>query len=123
MVSRKITIQTKMKLTIQIPHKISTNKLSRAHWGTRHSITKKYIKEIKKHKIRYRPKTAIDLEVTFYFENRPLDCTNCSSMVKMIEDALVYCKVLKDDNPKYVSSVKIISKVDKNMPRIEIELK
>ncbi len=115
-----------MKFTIPIVEKISNNKLRTVHWGTRHSITKKYIAEVKKEMKKqywlFKPLLQTELTVTFYFKNRPLDCSNCAGMVKMIEDGLVEAKVLKDDNPNCVRSVKIISKVNKYTPRIEIDL-
>ena len=113
-----------MKFTIPIIEKISNNKLRTVHWGIRASITKKYIKKVKTACRLFRQiETSIDLVVTFYFKNRPLDCSNCAGMCKMIEDGLVEAGIIKNDSPDYVESVTLISKVDKNNPRITIELK
>ena len=116
-----------MKFTIPIVEKISNNKLRTVHWGTRASITKKYIKEVKKQLTAdmwiYESAKGLRLIATFYFKNRPLDCSNCAGMCKMIEDALVEAKAIKDDSPEYIKSVTLISKVDKENPRITIELK
>ena len=112
-----------MLITIPIVNKISNNKLRTVHWGTRAKITHEYIDEILKQKILFRPTTAVDLIFTFYFKNIPLDNLNCSGMCKAIEDGLVEAGVLKDDGPKFVSSVTLISKVSKTTPRIEIEIK
>ena len=117
-----------VKFTIPIVEKISNNKLRTVHWGIRASITKKYKEVVAEHKEIYEkiPKLLIGpskLTVTFYFHNRPLDCSNCAGMCKMIEDALVENCVIPDDSPKYIGSVTLISKVDKENPRIEIELK
>ncbi len=119
-----------MKFTIPIVEKISNNKLRTVHWGTRNSITKKYITAVGLLYIAQDISAdvlpipyTVKLIATFYFKNRPLDCANCAGMCKMIEDGLVKYHVLKDDSPEFVSSVTLISKVDKNNPRIIIELK
>jgi len=121
-----------MKFTIPIIEKISNNKLRTVHWGTRNSITKKYkeavVKEIVQNKNSRNKFGNLDdppreLIFTFYFYNRPLDNLNCAGIAKMCEDGLVTGGILQDDNPKYVKSVTLISKVDKNNPRITIELK
>lgn len=113
-----------MKFTIPIVEKISNNKLRTVHWGVRHSITKKYIDKVG-WTCRFMDaiELPVDLIVTFYFKNRPLDCSNCAGMVKMIEDGLVKAKILEDDDIHHVRSVKIISKVNKNTPRIEVEVR
>lgn len=115
-----------MKLIISIPKKVTANKIySGMHWGSRKSIVDKYHKAIKDSKVKIPKDRDIvkDLIITFYFENRPLDCSNCFFMAKCCEDGLVKMGVLIDDSPKYVRSVTCISKIDKNAPRIEIELK
>jgi len=116
-----------MKFTIPIVEKISNNKLRTVHWGTRNSITKKYKEIVKKHLTAecfiFESAKDLNLIATFYFKNRPLDCSNCAGMCKMIEDGLVEAKAIKDDNTEYISSVTLISRVDKENPRIEVELK
>ena len=114
-----------MKFTIPIIEKISNNKLRIVHWGTRNSITKKYIDAVIKvyDKVPMLVVGPAKLVATFYFKNRPLDCSNCAGMVKMIEDALVETHTIPDDSPEFIQSVTLISKVDKENPRIEIELK
>jgi len=118
-----------MKFTIPIVEKVSSNKIySGCHWGTRKKIADKYheaigelnLKSLTMKEINLEPKELI---ITFYFYNRPLDCSNCFYMAKMIEDGMVRSGWLKDDSPEYVKSITCISKVDKENPRIEIELK
>ena len=113
-----------MKFTIPIVEKISNNKLRTVHWGTRNAITKKYINAVMETDVLVYPKVvSVNLEATFYFKNRPLDCSNCAGMVKMIEDGMVKRGMIVDDKPEIVRSVKIMSRVSKENPRIEIELK
>ncbi len=114
-----------MKFTINIPKKVTANKIySGIHWGTRKAIVDKYHKAllncgIKISRDKDRSKSII---TTFYFKNRPLDCSNCFFMAKCCEDGLVRAGILIGDSPKYVKSFTCISKLDKNNPRIEIEL-
>ena len=61
----------------------------------------------------------VDIVMTVYFKNRPLDADNIAS--KFYIDGLKG-RVIEDDNPKYVRSVKTVSLVDKENPRVEIEL-
>lgn len=114
-----------MIFTIPIVEKISNNKLRTVHWGTRNSITKKYREAVLKvyDEVPMLVAGPARLIVTFYFYNRPLDCSNCAGMSKMIEDGMVEAKIIQDDNPECIESVTLISKVDKNNPRIEVELK
>jgi hypothetical protein len=61
----------------------------------------------------------VDIEMVVYFKNRPMDASNI--LVKTYEDGLIGW-VIQDDSPKYVRSVKTVSLVDKENPRIEITL-
>ena len=61
----------------------------------------------------------VAITVTAYFKNRPMDCSNICA--KMYEDGLVSW-LIKDDTPKYVASMRTISRIDKKNPRVEIEL-
>jgi len=119
-----------MKLTLPIPNKVSANKIyAGVHWAVRKKIADEYHEAVKealdKIKMDGGPwihfEYEVKLKITFYFANRPLDCSNCFFMAKMIEDGLVKSKVLYDDSPQYVSSITCISKVDKEKPRIEVE--
>ena len=114
-----------MKFTIPIVEKVSANKIySGVHWAVRKKIADKYHKIIQEKEellgMTYTPPQNITM--TFYFENRPLDCSNCFFMAKMIEDGMVKAKLLQDDSPMYVESIMILSKADKENPRIEVEL-
>lgn len=47
----------------------------------------------------------VNLTFEFNFKRNALDTSNCSYMMKLIEDALVYNKILKGDSPKHVGWV------------------
>jgi len=61
----------------------------------------------------------VDIVVTAYFASRPLDADNI--MAKLYIDGLVG-RLLVDDNPKWVRSVKTVSLVDRRRPRVEIDI-
>jgi hypothetical protein len=61
----------------------------------------------------------VDIVVTVYFKNRPLDASNI--FAKLYEDALKGW-LITDDSPEYVSSVTTRSRIDKTQPRVEVEI-
>lgn len=64
------------------------------------------------------------MEFIWYEKNRRRDLDNISSFGrKVIQDALVYCGVLKDDGWKYVVGFSDRFEVDKENPRIEVKIK
>jgi hypothetical protein len=85
--------------------KISLNEwYAGTHWSER-----KRIKDVYKLIIRSRhiePFTEpCDVEYLFEFQSKPLDCSNCVAMLKMIEDCL-----FPKDGIKVVRSIKLISR-------------
>lgn len=61
----------------------------------------------------------VDLEVVVYFKHRPYDSSNIP--LKMIEDGLKPY-LIKDDSIAYVRRVMAESRIDKERPRVEINL-
>lgn len=61
----------------------------------------------------------VDITITAYFKSRPLDADNIVG--KLYIDGLKG-KILQDDNPRWVRSVKTVSLMDKALPRVEIEI-
>ena len=51
-----------------------------------------------------------NLEFEFQFRSKPLDCDNCSYMVKLLIDCLRHYGKIKDDTLDYVESIKITSR-------------
>jgi hypothetical protein len=88
--------------------KISLNEwYSGAHWSERKKIKDAY-KWIIRSQVKEKFTESCEVEYIFTFKSRPLDCSNCVAMAKMIED----CLFPKDDI-KVVKSMKLTSKKGK----------
>jgi hypothetical protein len=101
-----------MKQTVEIalPYKISTNSIyAGTHWTKRKSYKDLMRWALVPAISSINPITKGTLTFEFNFKNKPLDCSNCSFMVKMIEDVLVEHSILEDDSPKYIKKITIIS--------------
>ncbi|BFN03887.1 RusA family crossover junction endodeoxyribonuclease [Clostridium tetani] len=64
----------------------------------------------------------IDLDITWYCKNKRKDKDNIAVGIKFILDGLVEAKVIKNDGWKEVNNFKHTFKVDKDNPRIEVEI-
>lgn len=88
---------------------VSTNKIySSQHYSVRSQMKTDYhwlIKTTKVKKIVGLP--PYDFTYVFYFRHRRFDPTNCSYMVKMLEDGLVKEGVIENDNHRFVHSFKV----------------
>ncbi len=63
------------------------------------------------------------IRYTFYEPNKRRDKDNIAGFAhKVIQDALVSCRVLKDDGWDYITGFSDDFKVDKKEPRIEVTL-
>jgi len=62
----------------------------------------------------------VAITVTVYFRNRPFDPDNICA--KLYIDGLKD-RIIEDDTPAQVASVTTVSKVDKERPRVEIEVR
>lgn len=67
--------------------------------------------------------SPVAISITWYEPNSRRDVDNVVFAKKFILDALVQAGVLKDDSQKYVKSFNELVLVDKNNPRIEVEIK
>lgn len=65
----------------------------------------------------------IDLNITWYCKNKRKDKDNIAVGIKFILDGLVAAEVIKNDGWKEVNNFNHIFKVDKENPRIEVEIK
>lgn len=77
------------------------------------------IREAKLQKVTVYP---ISLKITWYEPNKRRDIDNIQFATKFIQDALVKAGILENDSQKYVVSLEHTVKVDKNNPRIEVEI-
>ena len=111
-----------MKIQLDIPERISTNKIySGVHWAVRARLANLY------HSLligqpKYTGEYPIQITYRFTWRTRPYDTTNCSFLVKMLEDGLVGNGVITADDTWTVHRTIIESKKgDKDFVEIEIE--
>jgi hypothetical protein len=98
-------MKLKNSFTIYDLPKVSLNEFySGKHWSKRKKY-KDQIKFIVKSQVDETINYACDVEYEFFFKNRPLDCSNCVALLKMVED----CIFPKDDI-KIVKSIKVTSR-------------
>ena len=62
----------------------------------------------------------VRITVTAYYKTRPHDASNIP--LKLYEDGLVAAGILTDDSPVFVDETVTRSRVDKQRPRVEIEI-
>lgn len=102
-------------ITYRIPLaglKFSTNKIyAGVHWSKRkeiadgiHGIAELFCRPVQV--VRSYP---VSVRYRFFFVTRPLDTTNCTFMVKCIEDALRAIGIIAEDTPEYVGETIIQS--------------
>lgn len=84
------------------------------------NIVRWSIREAKLDKIENYP---VDLKITWYEPNKRRDSDNIHSAVKFILDALVAENILENDSQKYVRDIKHHTRVDRDNPRIIVEIK
>lgn len=101
---------------------ISANKSNRYKGGEakkeQQRVIWAYIKKCKLKPIKNYP---VIPKIVWYEPDKKRDYDNVVFAKKFIFDALVECKILKNDARKYISGVEEKVLVDKNNPRIEVE--
>lgn len=91
--------------------KVSTNSIyAGKHWAVRDKYKNDYLMLVKSLRLTTKIKNTCSITFEFLLKGKLLDCSNCSFMGKMIEDALVKVGVLQNDTPEFVKSVTYISK-------------
>ena len=78
-----------------------------------------YIKKAKVKKVSNYP---ISLKIKWYESNARRDFDNITFAVKFILDSLVNAGIIKNDNLKHVNKIEHEVLIDRNNPRIEIEI-
>ena len=97
-------------VTIPLPYKVSTNAIyAGAHWRIRAKYKDMMRWAMLLSIAKLKPVTSCSMRFEFFFKKKPLDCSNCSFMAKMIEDCLVEHKIIADDSPQYVTSITLTS--------------
>ena len=80
------------------------------------------IEAIKRYQLKKIKKYPIKLKITWYEKNKRRDVDNITFATKFIQDALVKQGILVDDGQKYINKISHDVQVDKEYPRIEVEL-
>jgi Holliday junction resolvase RusA-like endonuclease len=62
------------------------------------------------------------LKITWYEQNKRRDIDNITFATKFIQDELVNSGIIIDDSQKYINKLEHDVKVDKDNPRIEVEI-
>ena len=109
----------KNKLKVDIPYKVSTNKIyAGTHWRTRAKHKEQMLEVFKDMKAKPYD-CVVDLHMDFHLKGRALDSSNCSYMFKIIEDCLVKSGYITNDTIKYVRRVSMESyKAEENYVEI-----
>lgn len=105
-----------------IPEKISSNATyAGLHWARRKKVADLYhssMLQFRKLKVTEYP---VEISYVFTFKRNPLDSTNCGTMAKLVEDGMVRCGILEDDDWKHVTSTTLhTQKGDKDLIEIYI---
>lgn len=99
-----------MNITIPLPEKVSTNQIyAGMHWSKRKKLSDLYHQSLIEHRQKKVEEYPVEITYIFNFKSKPLDTTNCTFMVKMLEDGLIAHGILKDDTPDHVSFTGIYS--------------
>ena len=85
-------------------------------------VIKGILKAFRERKISWVYKYPVKLKITWYEPNKRRDIDNVTFGTKFILDALVRKEVLKNDSQKYVNGIEHEVLVDKENPRIEVEI-
>lgn len=104
-----------IEIRLPLPKKISTNEIySGKHWSIRNKHKNLFRSIYVPILIPYQPLNFPAVHYHFFFKKKALDHSNCSYMVKLIEDCMIKAGMIKDDSPKYVDYISIKShKIEK----------
>ena len=68
-------------------------------------------------------KYPVELNITWYEENRRRDIDNIVFATKFIQDAFVSRGIIEDDSQRYINKLSHTVKLDRQNPRIEVEIR
>ena len=77
---------------------------------------------IRQTKLQKIDKYPIHLKITWYEPNKRRDIDNITFATKFILDSLVKMGIIEDDGQKFVDKITHEVLIDKNNPRIEVEI-
>jgi hypothetical protein len=114
------------QLKMSLPEKVSTNKIyAGLHWNKRRELADLYHLAVLVEARKQGLGAAKDYPVTVSYHfglKRLLDVSNCSFMVKLLEDGLVHAKILAGDTPEYVKEIRMsVEKTKEDLVTITIQ--
>lgn len=86
-------------------------------------MKKKFTKLVILHAADLQKYEMIDVEMTWYCKNKRRDKDNIMAGQKFIFDGLVEANVIKNDGWAQIGDVSHLFKIDKDNPRVEIQLR
>lgn len=113
-----------MKFTIpgELPDMNQIIKASKSHYMAYSTMKKKNTELVQWSSKGLQKIDRADFTITWYCKNRRKDKDNITAGAKFIFDGLVGNEILPNDGWKQIGDVKHIFKVDKENPRVEVEL-
>jgi len=114
-----------IKLTIpgELPTMNEIVAVSKKHHMAYANMKKKYTDLVHLHANNLSKVDRADFLITWYCKNRRKDKDNIMARAKFILDGLVNAGVIENDGWAQVGNIFHMFKVDKNNPRVEIEIK
>lgn len=77
---------------------------------------------LQKAQLRKVEKYPVALKITWYEPNLKRDIDNITFATKFIQDTLVRAEILEDDSQKYINKITHEVFLDRNNPRVEVEI-
>jgi len=112
------------KYIIELPQKLSTNDIYKSsHWTKRKGHKDIYRQLVPFLRKVPKPKLPTHIHLNFYFRSYPLDCDNCSYMVKLFIDCLIEAEVIPNDCTKNVRAITITSQKKGKQDELEFYFK
>ena len=104
--------------TLILSQKVTTNQFYATHYMKRSAIKNSLYREMAVQvREQLRPVDECDLplhtQYDFAVKGRTPDIDNVSAIVKIINDTLVHCKIIADDNIKYIHKQTILLSEEK----------
>lgn len=95
---------------------------SKQHYGAYAAMKKKYTGLVIEHANDVQPIGKADFVITWYCKNKRIDPDNTSAGVKFLLDGLVEAGVMENDGWGNINSLTHIFQIDKENPRVEVEI-
>jgi len=113
----------KLVIPGELPDLNQIIKVSKIHYGAYSKLKKDNTDKVTWIAKKLPKMKRIDLDITWYCKNKRKDKDNIASGIKFLLDGLVKAGVIKNDGWREVNSFSHNFKVDKDNPRVEIEIK